>query len=229
MSSVPLLDALFVQAALENHLWDLGNDVLYDLCAKHPAHIEDDVIIAKMWLIGRAYAAAVERRRVVGESLGDAFYENWLAPQIREAKIDAWFDELKADGSHASAIMIHKKLTDLLGKITGMDKRSFASKYLHFHFPERFLIYDSRASECISKLTPLPKPRGDIGDVDTRYASFVQRCEHLNDNIRLFFGRHLTQRELDKVLLAWHRTHIAPHKLGVPRQARRRPGAAASR
>jgi hypothetical protein len=57
------LTKAFVEEALEaQKIWDLGNDTLYRLCAEHPGHTEDHVIIAKTWLIGRAYAAAVERR-----------------------------------------------------------------------------------------------------------------------------------------------------------------------
>jgi hypothetical protein len=37
--------------------WRLGNQVLYGLCEEHPNHTTEDDIIAKFWLIGRAYAA----------------------------------------------------------------------------------------------------------------------------------------------------------------------------
>jgi len=48
--------------------WDLGNQTLYSLCQDHPMHDRDDVIIAKVWLIGRSYAAAVERRNMLRQS-----------------------------------------------------------------------------------------------------------------------------------------------------------------
>ena len=43
--------------------WDFGNKVLYDLCACNFKHDSDDKIIAKVWLLGRAYSVAVERRK----------------------------------------------------------------------------------------------------------------------------------------------------------------------
>ncbi len=52
-----------VEKALSNTAWDLGNQVLYDLCSKHPFHKTPQEIIAKVWLIGRSYAAALERRK----------------------------------------------------------------------------------------------------------------------------------------------------------------------
>ena len=44
--------------------WDLGNSVLYNLCENNFDHSSDEKIIAKVWLIGRVYAAAIERRRI---------------------------------------------------------------------------------------------------------------------------------------------------------------------
>lgn len=43
--------------------WDVGNSVLYDMCRKYPNHGKEDEIIAKVWLIGCSYSAAIERRR----------------------------------------------------------------------------------------------------------------------------------------------------------------------
>jgi hypothetical protein len=82
----------FVQAALESEsVWDLGNEVLYKLCDDHPGHTANNAIIAKVWLIGRSYAAAIERRREKGEFSGDEFYVKHVAPCIRSSDIDARF------------------------------------------------------------------------------------------------------------------------------------------
>lgn len=53
----------FVEKALADSAWDMGNQVLYDLCRRHPGHSEPGEILAKIWLIGRSYAAAIERGR----------------------------------------------------------------------------------------------------------------------------------------------------------------------
>jgi hypothetical protein len=154
------LTGKFVEAALNaQSVWDLGNKVLYRLCADHPGHGSDEVIIAKTWLIGRAYAAALERRRDA-DVLGDAFYLK-VAQEFRRSKIDRWFLDLKVDAgaNRQKTIENHKKLTDLLRTITGQAKRSFASKYLHFHFPKQFYIYDTRAVESARKLIQLDRGR----------------------------------------------------------------------
>ena len=149
---MPKLTAEFVQAALDHHVWDLGNEILYRLCADYPGHAADDVIIAKTWLIGRAYAAAVERRRDRGEFSGDAFYEKGVAPGIRQANVDTWMQKLRDDisGSKILSLTVHKHFSDLLNDITGLKKRSFASKYLHFHFPTKFFIYDILVRPVVS-------------------------------------------------------------------------------
>jgi hypothetical protein len=50
----------------------------------------------------------------------------------------------------------HKKVLALFKKATRLDRRSFVSKYLHFHAPNAFFIYDSianrRVKEAIKRL-----------------------------------------------------------------------------
>ena len=128
--------------ALKNSSWDLGNEVLYRLCETHPDHKKEDVIIAKFWLIGRAYAAAIERRKSKDVKLNedneldkdnksnDEFYENIVGPRLRESKIDLWLNDLKSSGidNQKGAMQVHKNLTDLLHCMTNMDNRSLASR-----------------------------------------------------------------------------------------------------
>jgi len=52
----------FLSKAISETAWDFGNQVLYDMCRANPQHKEDRIIIGKIWLIGRSYAAAIERR-----------------------------------------------------------------------------------------------------------------------------------------------------------------------
>ncbi|HVS20404.1 MAG TPA: hypothetical protein VHD88_01085 [Pyrinomonadaceae bacterium] len=194
-----------IQRAFRQTAWDFGNNILYELCAKYPDHLQDDVIIAKVWLIGRSYAAAIERRLVnpLG-AIGDAFYENVVAPRIRTSRIKEWFDSLTADSDNSLllSLEVHKKVTELFSEISGMEKRSLASKYLHFHFPQRFYIFDSRAQQAITKLTrSVGKTMPSKGAHDNQYALFCFRCEALNDDVHKLIGRRLTPRELDKVLL----------------------------
>ena len=126
-----ILSAAHITNALADYrIWEFGNEVLYRLCADHSAHSEDHVIIAKMWLIGRAYASAVERRPVKDGLSGDDFYIKRLAPSVRKSEIDIWFQKLREDRRRSKwlTLYVHKRLVDLLEPITGFEKRSFASK-----------------------------------------------------------------------------------------------------
>lgn len=193
-----------VEAAKSPSVWDLGNRVLYDACKTYPNHRDDAEIIGKIWLIGRAYAAAIERRKKVEET-GDRFYEKTVATAIRKSKIDTWIGSIGEGGSPGSpdSIAVHKRVMDLFQSITGLEKRSLASKYLHFHKPDVFFIYDSRAKRAISQVVPRLNriPEIDTRKFDMEYKSFVRRCVWLHQHIEHTYGVQLTPRELDKVLL----------------------------
>jgi hypothetical protein len=111
--------AEYVRHALEaQHVWDLGNAVLYKLCADHPYHTIENVIIAKIWLIGSSYAIALERRRGKGDFLGDgdAFYVEHVAPKISQANVDAWFptSEGRRRTAKTAVLRVHNNMTKLL-------------------------------------------------------------------------------------------------------------------
>ena len=103
----------------------------------------------------------------------------------------------------------HMRVMELFTEISGLEKRSLASKYLHFHFPARFYIYDSRAAKAIAKLTkPIGRSLPPLREHDNVYARFSLRCQDLKGKIASIAGRHLSPREFDKVLLAFE-----PHLL----------------
>lgn len=57
----------FLEQAERNNMWDFGNNILYTMCQENPKHEKEDIIIGKIWLIGRSYSAAIERRKEVKE------------------------------------------------------------------------------------------------------------------------------------------------------------------
>lgn len=193
-----------IEAIREPWVWDLGNRILYDMCRSYPGHTEDDQIIAKIWLIGRSYAAAIERRKNA-KHIGDDFYEAVVAPTMRDQPIDLWLASLKNTDKSGSAktVVIHKRLMDLFQSITDLEKRSLAAKYLHFHKPNMFFIYDSRARQSITKVVPrlneIPELKAD--PYDPEYRDFVRRCVWLRDHVQETLGTELTPREIDKLLL----------------------------
>jgi hypothetical protein len=190
-------------------LGDFGNGVLYSLCENHPKHGCADVIIAKVWLIGRAYAAAIERRKNA-EDTSDDFYEVTVATKMKESKIDQWLASLPVQLADSwrelgQVVAVHKQLTGLFLKMTGLEKRSLASKYLHFHRPDLFFIYDTRAKGAVAKAKVAQSIKCiatiECENADAEYLTFVRHCQWLTCDIEQRFGEHLAPRQIDKILL----------------------------
>ena len=164
-----------------------------------------------MWLIGRSYSAQIERRS--GQtSDSDGLYAR-VAVKIAKSGLDSWLDGI----SHITRIYFsnidlilatHGRFVDLLQPDTKINRRSFASKYLHFHKPMAFFIFDSRAVAAIRqkpgrKHFPLPSA---CTEADPEYAAFALRCLAF----RNAFQRDLTPRELDDELLKY--SPVAPRE-----------------
>jgi hypothetical protein len=81
--------------------------------------------------------------------------------------------------------------------------RALASKYLHFHVPRLFFIYDSRAVEgmrAVSQIVGRVSSYSSSGDKE--YSSFAEKCSRLRKYCKAEFGAELSCRQLDNLLLA---------------------------
>ncbi len=200
-----------VNKAMRPTPWALGNECLYKLCENNPKHTDDKAIIAKIWLIGRSYGAAIERRKNARKS-SDSFYENTVVDGMKNSELDLWLSDLPQEISKpwtelGLVVSVHKRLMDIFYKMTDQNKRSLASKYLHFHKPDLFYIYDSRAEGAIRAVTPARlKGINTIPDItkeqaDAEYHNFCRRCQWLRDDINERYGKDLNPRNLDNLLL----------------------------
>lgn len=195
----------------DDDIWAFGNNILYQLCREHPKHESPKVVVAKIWLIGRSYAAAIERRdlRFDGGILmpNDKFYKEVVAPQMIRSEIDKRIAALRRskavnDKNIAEVIDTHACLTRIFHDFTGKSKRSLASKYLHFHLPEHFYLYDSRAVVGLRMLGRAESPsRPRVQGCDAEYMKFALRMLELQEDIERCLGKRLRPRELDKLLL----------------------------
>jgi hypothetical protein len=128
--------------------WEIANKIIYKICSDYPRHDNIEVAIAKIWIIGRTYAAAIERG---APNTGDQFYETKVGPQM-VVGIDSVFEPLRtiksvADKNLSMVMEAYNLTNELLRDIAGKERRSLSSKYLHFHFPNLYYLYDSRALE----------------------------------------------------------------------------------
>lgn len=189
--------------------WNFANQVLYDLCSKNFKHDTTEKILAKTLLIGRAYAAAIERRKNKS-GINDDFYVDTVVPTFKKSKIDRVLLNLKKHeqislNTIQEIINAHNYLTQLLFGITNLEKRSFSSKYLHFHLPQLFFIYDTRAVAAMRLFVPkLPKDLQALvnkENTDKEYSTFFYKCYFLSQNIYEQFKICLTPRQLDNFLI----------------------------
>ena len=190
--------------------WVYANSLLYKMCEEHPEHNNPDYIVAKIWLIGRSYAAAIERRKNKDENSSDDFYYEEVAPKILTIgkDLDERISNIKKNNGIDADIIpyileTHKLLTDTFNELTDLEKRSLASKYLHFHCPNAFFIFDSRAKTNINKFIKKDKKTFNIEveKYDEEYKDFYFRMIELQSNIQQILGKTLSPRELDGLLL----------------------------
>jgi hypothetical protein len=179
------------QEYLDNHnsKWVFGNEILYRMCRENPFHNQKDEIVGKIWLIGRSYAAAIERRKNATVEIND-FYYDVVAPKMIDIgkELDERLDILRNETGHiidniSLVVDTHKFLMDTFYEMTMQENRSLASKYLHFHCPEMFFIYDSRAKNSINKLVKKPNKSllNNINDYDVEYGEFTCRMVELQE------------------------------------------------
>jgi hypothetical protein len=168
--------------------WGFGNTILYRMCKEEPCHRDLDVVSAKLWLIGRSYAASPERGSgVAPEGETPAFFD-WLAERMNWPALDRTLDKLSEDnpfGPDTLCLILdlhrcfHERLRSAIKlRLNGLEARrqtSFCSKYLHFHKPDHFPLFDSYVSAAVSRATG-PWKRYECGPKhDPKYSRFCQQ------------------------------------------------------
>lgn len=157
---------------LEESPWDWGNSVLYNMCKNEPYHRDIGKAFGKMWIIGRSYSASIERGAGVHRENSIDFYSEKVGPMLVNSELDSWIKELKKikrithDNSEL-LLEIHLNFVKEIKSITNKNKRSLASKYLHFHAPDSVFIYDSIANAEIRSILREDKPTFSYKKVTT--------------------------------------------------------------
>ena len=157
--------------------WGGVDETLYNVCRAHPGHSDRRSVMAKVVLIGRAYAAGIERcvtpppgvQAIV--LVGDYLQEHQGDVDDIIAATRAAAEPLSA-AAMACIVKEHGRLTALLGRMRECHgaPRSFAAKYLHFHHPA-VPIYDSYVTKQLTRAVrwsagDVPFDRPAEGDVE---------------------------------------------------------------
>lgn len=182
------------------------DDWLYELCQQYPGHDDESHCIAKVWLIGRSYSAAIERKSAPAGS--DKLYKD-IAPKMRRSKLDELIAALPNGRSSyltrfSRGVEVHAELMKIWSSAGAKGKRSLASKYLHFHRRDVFPILDSFAFGALRKVTPdvrhMEKLTVAVGD--ETYKTFCTRYAWLLNQIEERFQLRPSLRQVDQLLLA---------------------------
>ncbi len=193
--------------------WDVGNDWLYKLCETYPKHTDVGEVAAKIWLIGRAYSAAAERG-TSGKGNGETYIRK-LAASFVTRKADQYLKALPRKPACFSnnldrVVKAHTCIESIFAD-KGLRRVSLTSKYLHFHRPDLFPIYDSRAAAAIAQVTPdhrFTEYELLSDHASSRYGKFCTRCAWLADEMKRQTNKTPTLRQLDSMLLEIHRDVI---------------------
>ncbi|MGB8685613.1 MAG: hypothetical protein WCD12_22225 [Candidatus Binatus sp.] len=191
--------------------WKALDNVLYQLCKDHPRNDLPPSVYAKVFIIGRSYSSGIERlvsktkeqpsgmTRVADELIAHGQTVDRLFEHLRSIRLPmtttAWEQIVS---SHGQFVAMLKPLT-----ADGKSPRSFASKYLHFHFPI-VPIYDSKAEWSLMhfeggpEVVRLPTSENPNG-ADGSYSWLVERFGNLWEQVRSS-GQTPTVKHIDHYL-----------------------------
>ena len=200
-----------------------GNTVLYRMCLEdQPRHVDPDVVAGKMWLIGRSYSASPERGAGETPTGEHPDFFRWVAERVEWRHLDEKLDALSThnvfgQNSLDQILEIHESLRQALRKATqlrvnGGEPRqhtSFCSKYLHFHKPDHFPIFDSYVSSAVTRETGARKRFAfEAGRHDRKYSRFCQQIMIYREG-----KSNLTLRDIDRELYESQRKYRMRKKI----------------
>ena len=126
-----------------NSRWEYGNSVLYRMCKEQPEHKDIDVIVGKIWLIGRSYAAAIERRKnAVGG--GDDFYYDVIVTIYHEI-------------GHA--------LFELIMSIPEEDVKKYEDKYCNVFFDDNGIDEEELVEDFGQSFDPTLETKSELREL----------------------------------------------------------------
>jgi len=199
--------------AVQSKRWSIANDTLYSLCQTYPYHNDIEATVAKLWIIGRTYNAQIERRKTSDKQKQQDRDNGGIYHVVATALQQSNFDQYLEPLAHLSDVntdnfiqilSVHDQFMQLMMPHVEQRNTSFASKYLHFHYPHLFFILDKTAEQAL-KQYDIDYTDTDYSEShDIRYRRFCNRTLALRKKIEDSFNISMTLRALDNLLLrAW--------------------------
>lgn len=177
----------------------VANLFLYELCERFPDHSDVGATASKLDLIGKFYLASPKRG--IGDSCfgyEGSFFEG-VARRLKRSSLDQKLADVRSLGRVSIGNLpkildihayIQKEIVSFICEEWGVpkDRRnvnariSFCSKYLHFHIPDAFFIYDRIVRERLAM---------------SQGVSYGKFCEHILKFASEWADRDWTPRSID--------------------------------
>ncbi|WP_298370626.1 hypothetical protein [Azospirillum sp.] len=196
-----------------DYLSKFGNDVLYRMCQERPKHELKGDVFSKIWLIGSSYSASLKRGANQDNPLEKVTDAMTSINNQNQNRVDCLIQSvsrincLTTENIHIS-LAAHSKFLSILSEVIDLNRRSFASKYLHFHAPQAFFIFDSVVNKNIrSQLKEWGVHQNsfrisdNIKEFDETYSSYCLRAIYYRDEIMR--KPDATPREVDRALYGY--------------------------
>jgi len=146
--------------------WEKMDKVLYDLCIQYPENSDPDAVFLKVILVDSLYRCNLRMNKL----------------KITEMLVDQNLDIINDD---------RFKVIDQIAELKPGHKRLawvFASKYCHFHVPEKYPIIDSKAKKSIKSFFRKTK-----WDYYNTYSNFVNDLDQIIDGM----NEKVSYKEMD--------------------------------
>lgn len=143
-----------VIAETKAYSWATLDKHLLAACEADPSHTDVHAVFAKVALVNRVYRTNL---RFGGKDAEWRIAEHMTAAALDHAFVGLDGTERFSEATFQSVVKAHQDLLSVVWTATKRTEVSFASKYLHFHFPRLFPIYNSFAVRTAASLAPLPE------------------------------------------------------------------------
>ncbi|WP_199555360.1 hypothetical protein [Sandaracinobacteroides hominis] len=174
------------------------------MCDEFPLHDDVRIVKDKLVFISRVYSVSRGLGGRWGE-LSTSLYNcrHQIDEEIAERRRHQFINDV------ASVVKVHGMLNQIVCKTLGVHghvahgRASFSSKYLHFHAPDAFPIFDTLSWAGLRALTPgfrseVPQP-----------APYHRFCERLSHYIGQGRAEQMSLREIDTILVQQGREGMA--------------------
>jgi hypothetical protein len=184
--------------------WEHLHKFCEEMVRNNISHTDRGAIKTKVLIIGRSFAATVERRKINNELSTNEFY-NLLADKLAASDIDEKIKSLqKYDGINDNNIQeimeLHTYLCDIIYEVSGKRFRSFASKYLNFHLPNLYFIYDSIVLKNIASFDTVRVSYPKDYEYDKDYYAYYMKARSIQTRINEQENVLLSPRSIDNLL-----------------------------